>query len=362
MVSSQPGAKWAFRYQGERELTKFRYTTAMRSPSDSFSRPPQTALRILVVRRDNIGDLVCTLPVFEGIRHHYPDAHIGALVNSYNAPLLEGNPYVDRVHIYTKSKHRPEAGLRALVRDRLRLVAGLRKESYQVVLHAGSRPRSEMRALTRLAGISEQVVGQDQDKPLHEVERVYGLLRVLDIPGPPPAPRLILAPQANAAVRGALTRSGYGQAIGVHISAREDENRWPLENFATLIHRGTERGHRFLVFWSPGDASRAEHPGDDGRARELLDRCRGLPVLGHPTSDLLGLAAGLAAVRVLVGSDGGHVHIAAAVGTSVIGLYCEHKVDHWRPWGAGHVVLQAKRVDTISPDAVLAALDSIKTG
>jgi ADP-heptose:LPS heptosyltransferase len=334
----------------------------MRSPLDPSFRPPQAAPRILVVRRDNIGDLVCTLPVFEGIRQHYPDAHIGALVNSYNAPLLERNPYVDRVHIYTKSKHRPDAGLRALVRDRLRLVAGLRKESYQVVLHAGSRPRSEMRALTRLAGISEQVVGQDEDRSLHEVDRVYGLLRALDIPGPPPAPRLVLARQAIVDVREALTKSGYEQAIGLHISAREDENRWPLENFETLIRSSTKRGYRFLVFWSPGDVSRAEHPGDDARARELLDRCRELPVLGHPTSDLLGLAAGLAAVRVLVGSDGGHVHIAAAVGTPVIGLYCEHKVNHWRPRGAGHVVLQGKRVDAISPDAVLAILDRIKVG
>ena len=332
----------------------------MRSPSDSDSRPPHVAPRVLVVRRDNIGDLVCTLPVFEGVRRRYPDAHIGALVNTYNAPLLEGNPYVDRVHIYTKSKHRPNAGLRALVLDRLRLVAGLRKEGYQMAIHAGSRPRSEMRALTRLAGISEQIVGQDTDRPLHEVERVYGLLRVLDISGPPPVPRLVLAPQAIAGVREALAVSGYGQAIGLHISAREDENRWPLESFMTLIQRGAERGYRFLVFWSPGDASRAEHPGDDARARELLDRCRGLPVLGHPTSDLLGLAAGLAVVRVLVGSDGGHVHIAAAVGTPVIGLYCAHKVNHWRPWGAGHVVLQESRVDAISPDAVLAAL--AKTG
>lgn len=349
-------------HQNGCEPAQFRYTTAMRSPLDPVSRPPQAAPRILVVRRDNIGDLVCTLPVFEGIRRHYPDAHIGALVNSYNAPLLEGNPYVDRVHIYTKSKHRPDAGLRALVRDRLRLVAGLRKEGYQTALHAGSRPRSEMRTLARLAGISEQIVGQDADRPLHEVERVYGLLRALDISGPPPAPRLVLAPQAITGVREALAKSGYGQAIGLHISAREDENRWPLENFATLIRRGTERGYRFLVFWSPGDVSRTEHPGDDARARELLDRCRGLPVFGHPTSDLLGLAAGLAAIRVLVGSDGGHVHIAAAVGTPVIGLYCAHKVNHWHPWGTGHVVLQEGRVDAISPDAVLAALVNIKMG
>ena len=334
----------------------------MRSSLDPISRSPQAAPRILVVRRDNIGDLVCTLPVFEGIRRRYPDAHIGALVNSYNAPLLEGNPYLDRVHIYTKSKHKPDAGLRSLIRDRLRLLTGLRKERYQTVLHAASHPPSEMRILTRLAGISEQILGQVAGRSLHEVERVYGPLCMLDISGPPPAPRLVLDSQAMAAAYEALAGAGQGRAVGLHISARENENRWPLENFVTLIQRGAQQGHRFVVFWSPGDKARPEHPGDDARAQELLDRCRGLPVSGYPTSDLLGLAAGLTAVRVLVGSDGGHVHIAAAVGTPVIGLYCEHKVDHWRPWGMGHVVLQGRRVDAITPDAVLAALDKIRMG
>ena len=325
-------------------------------PPDSTPRSAHETLRILVVRRDNIGDLICTLPAFEGIRHRYPGAHIGALVNSYNAPLLDGNPYLDRVHVYVKSKHRPGAGTLALVRDRFKLVAGLRRERYRTALHAGSRPRPEMRSLTRLAGIAEQILDQGADRPLHEVERVYELLYALDIPGPPPAPRLTLAREMIAGARESLASRGYGQAIGLHISAREDENRWPLENFAALIRKGAEHGHRFVLFWSPGEASRPEHPGDDARAQELLDQCRDLPVLGHPTSDLLALAAGLAAVRALVGSDGGHVHIAAAVGTPVIGLYCNHKVIQWRPWGADHTVLQAARVDHIPVDAVLAAI------
>ena len=331
----------------------------MSLPPDPAPRPTREAPRVLVVRRDNIGDLVCTLPVFEGIRHRYPNAHIGALVNSYNAPLLDGNPHIDRVHVYTKSKHRPDGGMRALVRDRLGLVAGLRKERYRTALHAGSRLRSEMRTLTRLAGISEQILDRDTDQPLHEVERVYGLLRALDIPGPAPAPHLVLAPQAVTDAREELASRGYDQAIGLHISAREDEKRWPLDRFAALIREGAGRGHRFVVFWSPGETSRAEHPGDDARARDLLDQCRDLPALGYPTNDLLGLAAGLAAIRVLVGSDGGHVHIAAAVGTPTVGLYCDAKVSRWRPWGPGHVVLHGKRADTIPVDTVLAALDEV---
>lgn len=323
---------------------------------DPALRRVVTPPRVLIIRRDNIGDLVCTLPIFEGIRQHYPQAYLGALVNSYNAPLLQDNPFLNRVHVYTKSKHQPTASVLSLVRERLMLVAGLHKERYQIAFHAGSRPRQEMRTLAWLAGISDQVLDQADARPIHEVSRVYRLLRVLNISGPPPAPKIPISSQSLTDTRGFFASQGFENAVGLHISAREDENRWPLEHFVFLIQKGTEQGLKFVLFWSPGDADRPEHPGDDGRAQDVLDQCRGLPVIGYPTADLLALGAGLASVRILIGSDGGHIHMAAAVGTSVIGLYCHHKVARWRPWGAGHTVLHAKRVADIPVDAVLASL------
>ena len=62
-------------------------------------------MKILVIRRDNIGDLVCTTPLLAALRRAKPGAWIGALVNSYNAPVLERNPDVDAVIPYRKLKH-----------------------------------------------------------------------------------------------------------------------------------------------------------------------------------------------------------------------------------------------------------------
>jgi len=61
--------------------------------------------RILVIRRDNIGDLVCTLPLIRRLREHYPDAWIGMLVTRYNAEVLYDNPDLEAVFTYTKAKH-----------------------------------------------------------------------------------------------------------------------------------------------------------------------------------------------------------------------------------------------------------------
>src|SRR3954464_7866793 len=73
---------------------------------DPAPASPAARRRILVIRRDNIGDLVCATPLLAALRKTHPEAHIAALVNSYNAGVLAGNPDVDAVHAYTKLKHR----------------------------------------------------------------------------------------------------------------------------------------------------------------------------------------------------------------------------------------------------------------
>ena len=64
--------------------------------------------RILVIRRDNIGDLVCTTPLLRALRSQLPDAYLAALVTQYNAAVLARNPDLNAVHSYTKAKHRAE--------------------------------------------------------------------------------------------------------------------------------------------------------------------------------------------------------------------------------------------------------------
>ncbi len=51
---------------------------------------------ILVICLDNIGDLVCTLPLIRALFEYFPRAWIGVLANSYNRDVLMGNPDLKR--------------------------------------------------------------------------------------------------------------------------------------------------------------------------------------------------------------------------------------------------------------------------
>ena len=62
--------------------------------------------RFLIIRRDNVGDLVCTTPLLESMRARLPHAWLGALVTTYNAEVLARNPALDQLFIYEKLKHR----------------------------------------------------------------------------------------------------------------------------------------------------------------------------------------------------------------------------------------------------------------
>lgn len=332
-------------------------TQKPKTPWPTF-RPPGTP-RILVIRRDNIGDLVCTLPLLATLRAHWPDAEIDILVNSYNRPLLTGNTDVSHVYAYTKGKHRPERGRFGAVRLRLALAWTLRRRHYDAVLIAsgGGRQRAEMRLFLRAIG-ARRVVTRDATTG-HEVDRVLALTKPLGIAPQPLSPRLVPEPTLLAHARHVLDGEVFASRVGVHISAREDENRWPVAHFVALLQQGAARGHRFTLLWSPGPATRPEHPGDDAVAAAIMEKVRGLPVIAYPTPGLAELTAAVAACRCLLASDGGHCHIAAAVGTPVLGLYCHHKVEQWRPWGDRHTVLSARRVADISPACALTALDNL---
>src|SRR5438046_10542795 len=55
--------------------------------------------RILVVRLGAMGDVLHALPAVASLKHSFPGSHLTWLVESHWAPLLERNPYVDRIAI-----------------------------------------------------------------------------------------------------------------------------------------------------------------------------------------------------------------------------------------------------------------------
>src|SRR3990170_2033924 len=97
-----------------------------------------TINKILFIRRDNIGDLICTTPAIHAVREKYPNAKIGILVNTYNADAIVNNPDIDEVYVYEKAKHVPDKNKHSVWWSNLKLLLKIRKERYEVAIGCGS--------------------------------------------------------------------------------------------------------------------------------------------------------------------------------------------------------------------------------
>lgn len=300
-------------------------------------------MRILVIRRDNIGDLACTTPLFAALRGRFPQAHITALVNSYNVAVLDGNPHVDAVHSYTKLKHRrPGESRLGVLLARVRMLARLRRERYDyVVLAKSDFDRQGLGLARRLR--REHVVGfVPQGKAdargitiavaapqarLHEVEIMQRLAEKLDVRSAPGPLRVYPRAERVAAWRSRLPGSGW---TAMHISTRVPERRWPAERWVELI-RGLGTDARVALMWAPGAQGDPRHPGDDAVAAAILQQVKALAV---PTPEVADLVAALSLCDAFVGVDGGAMHLAAGLGVRIVALF-ENDADkqsRWRPW------------------------------
>jgi ADP-heptose:LPS heptosyltransferase len=296
--------------------------------------------RILIVRRDNIGDLACTTPLVAGLRAQLPRAWLAALVTTYNAEVLARNPALDEIFVYEKLKHR-SGGLIAHLRSRIGQMSRLRRQKLDCVLVPAPAPQSLKIARSLRPG---QVIAAPLTFPagMHEVERTFGLGRSLGVTGMPGPLRVFRDTEKVLELK---QRIGAGPFTAVHISARRPAQRWPLERYASLAAQLSKQG-RVMLLWAPGSKDNPGHPGDDEAARQVLDMANVANVANHPavvpvaTPDLKTLIAALSLAGRVVCPDGGAMHLAAALGKPVVALFGDSPVNRWRPWGVPHRVVR----------------------
>lgn len=336
--------------------------------------------KILIVRRDNIGDLICTLPLIASMRLLYPKARIDLLVNSYCAPVVANNPDLDNIYIYTKAKHK-NAGESALGVHwrRLWLTLKLRALGYDwlVLANVGYLPRplrwAKQVGAKRVVGFVDAAhLNQDRvltdpillptDETCHEVEYLMKLLQPFGKASATPAARIqpdrYTLSQARSILR---SPSDARPLVGVNISARLPSQQWPAERFIELIHQ-LESDFRCVLFWSPGSQSNVGHPGDDEKAAEIINACQAARLTPYPTKSLADLIAGISCTDLLITADGGALHIGAACNKPIVALFGDSNPKQWYPWHVPHRILHpiSRDVRSITAQQVNDAVHALR--
>jgi heptosyltransferase-3 len=346
---------------------------------EALAFAPERVGRILVVRNDNIGDILCTTPAIRALRRAFPDAFLAILVPEHCRAAVERNPDLDEILSYAKGKHRSGPARLTARWDLLRVLRTLRRQRFDLAISM-RRPFSRSSGwLAYASGAPWRLgypaprsepfrfflnVGQNvRPAATHEVDGCLELLASAGIPAAGRELTLVPAPEAQAAIRRRLTEAGVapGERLALlHISSRREANRWPLASFAQaadLLSEGL--GLTILLSWAPGDAWNPLFPGDDGKAEEIARRMRAPAVLLR-TPTLEELIAAMSLSALVLSADGGPVHLAAALGIPQVALFGKAGVATWAPLSEKCVVLtRGLRVDGIGVDEVVAAATDV---
>jgi heptosyltransferase-2 len=180
--------------------------------------------------------------------------------------------------------------------------------------------------------------------------------------GPSPTPRLDADPEAVAQTlaRFNLADGAVALCVGAEYGPAK---RWPAAHFAALARRLASEGRAAWLLGGPGDAGIGDQVA--ALAPEAIN------LAGRTTmSEAIDL---ISATRAVVSNDSGLMHVAAALGRPVVGLYGATSPDFTPPLSTDAVILRedlpcspcGKRVcplghfkclNDLSPERVMAAL------
>jgi ADP-heptose:LPS heptosyltransferase len=331
--------------------------------------------RILVVKRDKIGDMLLTTPLLGHLRGELPDVRIDVVCTDYNAWVLDGNRDIDRRIVFPRLRVGRTVRPRK-VPENAALYARLALSRYDAVIVAQGEEshRAIRRGLVPRAG---RVIAYAADPgrygarltdalpvpadDVHEVDRMLALAERLGLPPPRSAqyPRYVLPESARRFALAWLAERGLepGRFVVLGLGARRPDRQPSAAQVARWTAWWRERFGLATVFvWTPGGSDNPMYPGDDGIAEPVLRmNLPGLHPYRGPIIETLGLVWH---ARTTVFPDSGLMHFAAASPGGVVGLFARPGLGppptRWGPRGPrAHVVQAATDIPSEPDDSVL---------
>jgi len=318
-------------------------------------------MKILLVRNDNIGDLINTTPAITALRKYYPSAQIDILVNTENQSAIFNNPNINKIYIYQKSKHvRNFFKKIKSIFHKLFLIQTIKKNHYDwAILFRFDLSKSSLTWMRADKTIGTNPVfthpilpNQDFDKNLHEALFCFELLKPLGITYAQFSQDYPYEEKTNFYLPESLKNLSipYKNSLGIHLSTRLLKNAYPESQFLNLIKQiRQEFPHlQIILTAAPGDFLMAEN----------LAKIPGVNFI--KTKSFLEAAAVFSNCQLVLTLDGGMAHVCPALGIKTICLMDHSKISRWHPWGMQDLALSHPTgpVALISPELIFSKIKS----
>jgi ADP-heptose:LPS heptosyltransferase len=315
------------------------------------------APRVLLIRPDHLGDLLCVTPALRWLRMQMPGAHLTALVGPWAKAVLANNPNLDDIQTldfpgFTRmpksSPLAPYATLWAAA-QRLRVqrfdtAIILRFDHWWGALLAALAgvPRRIGYDVPEVRPFVNTVVGYERGR--HEVLQNLRLAaraaRAAEpVTSSPASLPLEFQPAPDASGFADSWLLAHGIAAGERFAmlvpgSGAPVKLWREEGFARVADALDERWHLKVVVAGAG-------AGEHALARRIASQTHAPLINAAGETTLEQLAALFARAALAVGTDSGPMHLAAAMGTPSVHLFGPVAAHTFGPWAdpAKHIVL-----------------------
>jgi heptosyltransferase-2 len=279
--------------------------------------------RFLIVGVDWLGDALFMTPVFRALKRRWPESFVAVTTATRNLPVLSRCGHVDEVLAYDEVPFLLGLG------DQFRLSRWMSERRFETALFlhrsftrtlAAARARVSRRIGFRNNPKRDSLLTERLEPPaatLHRVDAYLSVLAPLGVDADGRYPEIDPRPQDLAEWREAAAgNAGWGPGTRyavLHPGGNWDLKRWPAERFAELARRFAATGRKVAVCGSAHEAFLGDRITNGAADGSVVSFC-GKTGFG-------GLVGMLAGADMVVSNDSGPLHLAAALGTPVTGLF-----------------------------------------
>jgi heptosyltransferase-1 len=295
--------------------------------------------RILLIKLSGLGDVVHTLPVLVKLRARYPTARIDWLITPENAEIVRCHPALSNVVLFERGDFSKRGRRWHAVLAFLDLLKQIRRAKYDLVIDLHSQARSAFLALVSGARVR---IGFDRPVQnisrhgwrgaregswiaythripiptldVHAIDRYLWLGPLLGFDDHPPDLTIHLSSQTARDVQRLLEEQGVpaSKALVVLVPGTIWETKhWTIEGFAAVARQFLNDGFAVAL---------AGTKRDQARCRQIAAAAPGACDLSGKTTPAE-LAALIRRAEICVTNDSGAMHLAASLGTPMVGVF-----------------------------------------
>lgn len=338
-----------------------------KSPYEPKFIPEKEIENILIVKQHNqLGDMLCTLPLFAAVRNKFRNANITLVASKDNFEILnsEAGNYFDRLLLYDKSTPKSLTKFFRLLRNRKYEIGivpstfSFSHTSHLINFISGAKTRVGVKSADGRFNKYEHLLNIKGDfkwdeRKLHQIHRNLEIGELIGCNLSDKEFRKIELRLTKEEVRFAdeFIKNNFQSGkliIGFHPGAGKVRNRWSVEKFSELITKlYSENGVNILITSGPMDKEVVEV------LKKLLDE-KNINFVNTENVPLRYDSAVISKLDLYISNDTGPMHIANYLRTPVIALFGPTKGYEWGPVFENQKFIQSvsENINDISAETV----------